>query len=90
MNKKKIKYTALVLLAIVIIIFLVQNAELVKVQLLFWPIEIPRSLLILVSMGIGALGTFIFMMLKKDKTEATVAKEHKVRKEEAGGEVAEW
>jgi len=67
MNKKKLKYAALVLLAILIIIFLIQNANVVEVHLLFWPIQIPRSLLILMSVGIGALSTFIFMMLKRDK-----------------------
>lgn len=75
MNKKKLKYAALVLLAIVIIIFLIQNADVVEVHLLFWPIQIPRSLLILVSVGIGALSTFIFMMLKKDKALSAPAAE---------------
>lgn len=67
MDRKKIKYIALAALVILMIVFLIQNAEIVEVQLIFWPIVIPKSLLILISAGIGALGTFIFMMLKKDK-----------------------
>lgn len=85
MNKKKLKYAALVLLAIAIIVFLIQNADVVEVHLLFWPIQIPRSLLILVSMGIGALSTFIFMMLKKDKA----AKPYTPPAEDANAEIEE-
>ncbi len=90
MNKKKLKYIALALLAVILIAFLIQNSALVEVKLLFWPIHIPRSLLILISVGIGALGNFIFMMLKKDKQQVTAPKVEKVKKGDSDNEVAEW
>lgn len=67
-TKSKIRITIFVVLAILVIIFLIQNAEVVEVQLYFWPISIPRSLLIIMSIGVGALANYIFLMRNIDRS----------------------
>lgn len=66
-SKNKVRMAIIITIAVLVIVFLVQNAALVEVRLYFWPISIPRSLLIITSMGVGALATYIFMMRKKDQ-----------------------
>ena len=69
MNKMTIKLVITTALIILVMIFAVQNAAVVDIKLLFWDIEIPRSLLIFMMLFIGVvIGWFlrsVFRILKK-------------------------
>lgn len=58
----KIKLIAGFLLAIVLVIFAIQNAEIVTVEFLFWHLDISSALLILLSVGMGALAYFLLSL----------------------------
>jgi len=47
------KFSITVFLFLMVIIFAVQNAAMVEIQLLFWEVSFPRSLLILMMILIG-------------------------------------
>jgi len=47
------KFSITVFLFLMVIIFAVQNAAMVEIQLLFWEVSFPRSLLIFMMILIG-------------------------------------
>ena len=51
----KAKTIIIILLTILIVIFALQNTELVNVQLWFWKLQIPRALLIFCCMAVGVI-----------------------------------
>lgn len=56
----KPKIIIILLLALFIAIFSLQNAEVVQIKLLFWDINCPRVILILISVIIGlVIGIFV-------------------------------
>ena len=55
MGRMKIKLIIGFVLMITLVVFAIQNAEQVSVHFIFWHIDISRALLILVSVGTGAL-----------------------------------
>jgi len=57
MNAKLI--AALVLLSLALL-FAIQNATVVKVRLLFWGVECPLALLVVVLLLVGLLGGWVF------------------------------
>ena len=69
MNKMTFKLIIATALIILVMIFAVQNAAVVDIKLLFWDVEIPRSLLIFMMIFIGiVIGWFlrsVFRILKK-------------------------
>ncbi len=69
MNKMTFKLVITTALIILVMIFAVQNAAVVDIKLLFWDVEIPRSLLIFMMLFIGiVIGWFlrsVFRILKK-------------------------
>lgn len=55
-------------IVVLVLIFAVQNSAIVQVQLLFWQVEIPRSLLIFAMILVGVvIGWFIKPMFKFNK-----------------------
>ncbi|MBT8090056.1 MAG: LapA family protein [Gammaproteobacteria bacterium] len=66
MTLKLLVTTALIVL---VMIFAVQNAAVVDIELLFWDVAIPRSLLIFMMLFVGiVIGWFlrsVFRILKK-------------------------
>ncbi len=57
---KKLKATVTLLLVIAVVVFAVQNSEVVKIQFLIWSFSAPRALLVITLLGIGfILGLFI-------------------------------
>ena len=58
----KIKLIIGFLLATLLVVFAIQNAEVVSVKFMFWKLEVSRALLILLSMAIGAIFTIILSM----------------------------
>ena len=69
MNKMTFKLVITTALIVLVMIFAVQNAAVVDIKLLFWDVEIPRSLLIFMMIFIGiVIGWFlrsVFRILKK-------------------------
>ncbi len=67
----RIRVFITVLLAILLVIFSIQNSEIVVVKLVFWNFNIPRALLILISFCMGVLlGVLIPVKnIKKDKEQ---------------------
>lgn len=63
------KFLITVFLFVMVMIFAVQNAAMVEIQLLFWEVAFPRSLLIFMMLLIGiVIGWFarsIFRISKK-------------------------
>ncbi len=61
----------ILLSALLVVIFSLQNAEIVQIKLLFWEMTFPRVLLILISVSIGIIiGMFISGHKKhKDKED---------------------
>lgn len=67
----KTRLIATVVLILVVVIFLIQNAAVVEIRLLFWEIAIPRSLLIVVMLLIGILiGWFARAMYRITRTKS--------------------
>jgi len=67
----KIKLIFIIALVILLVVFSVQNAEIVPVKFLFWQLEISRALLILISAGIGALTFSIISFSSSFKKTST-------------------
>lgn len=51
----RIRIFVTILLAILLVIFTIQNSEIVIIKLFFWIFEIPRALLIVICIFIGVL-----------------------------------
>ena len=63
----KAKTIFIIVLTILIVIFALQNTEVVNVKLLFWSIQIPRALLIFCCLGVGVIiGLMIPSSKKKE------------------------
>jgi len=61
----RIRVFITVLLAILLVIFTIQNSEIVVVKLAFWNFNIPRALLILISFCMGVLLVILIPVKKK-------------------------
>ncbi|MEQ9220672.1 MAG: LapA family protein [Cyclobacteriaceae bacterium] len=57
-----IRIIFILLIALVIVVFSVQNAEVVEVRFLGWRLESSRALIMLVCVGIGSLGTILALL----------------------------
>lgn len=65
----KWKLSITVILLFFVIVFMVQNAAVVEIKLLFWEIDMPRSLLVFMLLLIGALiGWFTRAMYRLTRT----------------------
>jgi len=62
----KIKTIIIIVLAILLIIFALQNTEVVNVRLWFWIIKIPRALLIFCCLAAGVIIGLMVPSSKKD------------------------
>lgn len=64
----KVRLIVTGLLLLFVMIFAVQNAKIVEIQLLFWQVEFPRSLLIFMMLLIGfVIGWFSSTMGRLSK-----------------------
>ena len=71
----KAKIFVIVLLAVLLIIFVLQNTEMVIVNLFLWDISIPRALLIFVCFAMGLVfGLLIPSSENKSETGNTLEK----------------
>lgn len=55
MKKLNPRIIAILLLVFLLIVFSIQNAEIIPIKVFFWTISIPRVLLILFSLIVGIL-----------------------------------
>jgi uncharacterized integral membrane protein len=68
----KTKLIATVILLIFVIVFMAQNTAAVGIRLLFWEIDVPRSLLVFMLLLIGALiGWFTRAMYRLSRNAKT-------------------
>jgi len=66
----KIKIGISLLFVILIVVFAIQNTEVVTIKLWFWEVNTPRALLILLCLVIGIfIGFLVPSPQKKDKPE---------------------
>tara|TARA_Y100001972_G_C7665421_1_gene336306 strand:+ start:3495 stop:3719 length:225 start_codon:yes stop_codon:yes gene_type:complete len=57
-----IRIILILLIALLIVVFSVQNAEVVEVRFLAWRLESSRALIMLICVGIGSLGTIVALL----------------------------
>jgi uncharacterized integral membrane protein len=67
----KIKVFIIVILAVFLIVFVLQNTENVVIKLWFWDLSIPRALLLFVCFAIGLVIGLIIPSSRKSAAEAT-------------------
>ena len=65
----KTKVFVIALLAVLLIIFVLQNTEMVIINLFFWDISIPRALLIFVCFAMGMVIGLLIPSSVKSKQE---------------------
>ncbi len=62
----KVKIISLMAILILVVIFTLQNTELVEIKFLLWQISLSRSLMLFLVFTLGMLTGFVLSMLKKD------------------------
>jgi uncharacterized integral membrane protein len=67
----KIKVFIIVILAVFLIVFVLQNTEIVVIKLWFWDLSIPRALLLFVCFAIGLVIGLIIPSSRKSAAEQT-------------------
>lgn len=67
----KTKVTVIALLAVLLIIFVLQNSEMVIINLFFWDFSIPRALLIFVCFAMGLVIGLLIPSTGKGKQPVT-------------------
>lgn len=63
------KSIAVIVILFVFAIFIVQNAQVVEVNLLFWSTEASRALVLLITFTLGMIAGWTFSLLFKKKRE---------------------
>jgi uncharacterized integral membrane protein len=66
----KIKLIAAVIVLLVVIVFTLQNAEVVSVRLLFWTLTVSRALFLFVVFALGILAGWFFSSLSRRSGDA--------------------
>ena len=61
-----------ILVSIIVAIFALTNAEVMTVRLFFWTYQLSGSLVILISVALGALLVLVFGLYKSVKTKFTL------------------
>jgi uncharacterized integral membrane protein len=64
------KLIAAVIVLLMVIVFTLQNAEVVSVRLLFWTLTVSRALLLFVVFGLGILAGWFFSGLSRRSADA--------------------
>lgn len=66
------QFIFVILISIVVAIFALTNAEVMTVRLFFWTYQLSGSLVILISVALGALLVLVFGLYKSVKTQFTL------------------
>lgn len=67
----KTKVIIIILLAVLLIIFVLQNTETVHINIFFWDLSIPRALLLFVCFAFGLIIGLIIPSTRLKKKEDT-------------------
>ena len=65
----KSKIVVIVVLAVLLIIFVLQNAEIVVVKFWFWDLSLPRALLLFVTFAVGLIIGLMIPASRKAKDQ---------------------
>jgi len=65
----KTKIIIIIVLLILLIIFVLQNTAVVKVELFFWPIDLPVALLLFICFALGLIIGLIIPASRTKKPE---------------------
>ena len=60
-----IRRTVVVVIALLVIIFIVQNTQVVDVRILFWKVSMSRALVLLGTFGVGLLSGWMLSSFGK-------------------------
>lgn len=74
---KQRNFILLLLLSILLIIFVLQNAKPVEVNLFFWKIASSRALVLFVSIAFGALLSYLFSLGAYQQQRRTIKEQKK-------------
>lgn len=69
-GEKQMNYKLVPILTLVglVFLFIMQNVSIVDIQFLFWSIQIPRSLLVIIMLAIGVvIGWFLHSFMRHRK-----------------------
>lgn len=66
------QFIFVILVSIIVAIFALTNAEIMTVRLFFWTYQLSGSLVILISVALGALLVLVFGLYKSVKTKFTL------------------
>jgi uncharacterized integral membrane protein len=66
----KAKVVFLIFLAILLIVFAIQNIEVTKIHLWFWEIQTPRAILIFVCFAVGLIVGLVIPSGKKKREKS--------------------
>lgn len=66
------QFIFVILVSIIVAIFALTNAEVMTVRLFFWAYQLSGSLVILISVALGALLVLVFGLYKSVKTKFTL------------------
>lgn len=66
------QFIFVILVSIIVAIFALTNAEVMTVRLFFWTYQLSGSLVILISVALGALLVLVFGLYKNVKTKFTL------------------
>lgn len=64
----KSKIVVIVLLTVLLIIFVLQNTEIVVVNFWFWDLSLPRALLLFVTFAVGLIVGLMIPTSRKEKS----------------------
>ncbi|HBA34429.1 MAG TPA: DUF1049 domain-containing protein [Gammaproteobacteria bacterium] len=63
------KMLTVLVLAILVVLFIIQNVAVVEIEFLFWSVQMSRSLLIFILLAVGfVIGWFVHSYFKHKKT----------------------
>lgn len=63
------KMLTVLVLAILVVLFIIQNVAVVEIEFLFWSVQMSRSLLIFILLAVGfVIGWFVHSYFKYKKT----------------------
>ena len=63
------KMLTVLVLAILVVLFIIQNFAVVEIEFLFWSVQMSRSLLIFILLAVGfVIGWFVHSYFKHKKT----------------------
>ena len=62
-----VKFIVGIIVGILVLIFVVMNSELVDLRLYFWTVTIPRSIMLIIVLGLGTVIGYILNGLRISK-----------------------